>query len=97
MALQLPGEVEGAPALLSFLQDGLTTRLVRSRKFTVPAPVRGWVTNENIAAQTPQTAKFIDSGTLVINQANLDSYKDDLKKITSDIQGKFKDTYLNCQ
>ncbi|MCB9915755.1 MAG: hypothetical protein H6828_11495 [Planctomycetes bacterium] len=34
-ALQLPGEVEGAPALLSFLQDGLTTRLVRSRKFTV--------------------------------------------------------------
>ena len=47
--------------------------------------------------ETPQTAKFIDSGTLVINQANLDSYKDDLKKITSDIQGKFKDTYLNCQ
>jgi ribose transport system substrate-binding protein len=46
---------------------------------------------------TPQTAKFIDSGTLVINQANLDTYKDDLKKITADIQGKFKDTYLNCQ
>ena len=47
--------------------------------------------------ETPQTKKFIDSGTLVINQANLDSYKDDLKKITVDIQGKFKDTYLNCQ
>lgn len=46
---------------------------------------------------TPQTAKFIDSGTLVINQANLETYKDDLKKITADIQGKFKDTYLNCQ
>lgn len=46
---------------------------------------------------TPQTAKFIDSGTMVINQANLDTYKDDLKKITTDIQGKFKDTYLNCQ
>ena len=47
--------------------------------------------------KTPQTAKFIDSGTMVINQANLGTYKDDLKKITTDIQGKFKDTYLNCQ
>ncbi|HET7717764.1 MAG TPA: sugar ABC transporter substrate-binding protein [Bauldia sp.] len=47
--------------------------------------------------KTPQTAKFIDSGTLVINQANLETYKNDLKKITADIQGKFKDTYLNCQ
>lgn len=46
--------------------------------------------------ETPQTAKFIDSGTMVINQANLDTYKDDLKEITADIQGKFKDTYLNC-
>lgn len=47
--------------------------------------------------ETPQTKKFIDSGTLVINQANLETYKDDLKKITADIQGKFKDTYLDCQ
>jgi ribose transport system substrate-binding protein len=47
--------------------------------------------------ETPQTKKFIDSGTLVINQANLETYKDDLKKITTEIQGKFKDTYLNCQ
>ena len=47
--------------------------------------------------ETPQTKKFIDSGTLVINQANLATYKDDLKKITADIQGKFKDTYLSCQ
>ena len=34
---------------------------------------------------------------MVINQANLDTYKDELKKITTEIQGKFKDTYLNCQ
>ena len=47
--------------------------------------------------ETPQTKKFIDSGTLVINSANLDTYKDDLKKITTDIQGKFKDTYLTCE
>ena len=47
--------------------------------------------------ETPQTKKFIDSGTLVINQANLETYKNDLKAITTDIQGKFKDTYLNCQ
>ena len=30
--------------------------------------------------KTPQTARFINSGTLVINTANLTSYKDDLKK-----------------
>ena len=47
--------------------------------------------------KTPQTARFIDSGTLVINNANLTSYKDDLKKVTGDIQSKFKATYLNCK
>jgi ribose transport system substrate-binding protein len=47
--------------------------------------------------KTPQTARFIDSGTMVINADNLGSYKDALKKITADIQGKFKDTYLTCK
>jgi ribose transport system substrate-binding protein len=47
--------------------------------------------------KTPQTAHFIDSGTMVINTANLTSYKDDLKKITADIQAKFKATYLSCK
>jgi ribose transport system substrate-binding protein len=47
--------------------------------------------------KTPQTAHFIDSGTLVINTANLTSYKDDLKKVTADIQSKFKGTYLTCK
>jgi ribose transport system substrate-binding protein len=47
--------------------------------------------------KTPQTAHFIDSGTLVINTANIATYKDDLKKVTADIQGKFKDTYLSCK
>jgi ribose transport system substrate-binding protein len=47
--------------------------------------------------KTPQTVHFIDSGTMVINTTNLSSYKDDLKKITADIQGKFKSTYLNCK
>jgi ribose transport system substrate-binding protein len=47
--------------------------------------------------KTPQTAHFIDSGTLVISTANLTSYKDDMKKVTADIQGKFKSTYLDCK
>jgi ribose transport system substrate-binding protein len=47
--------------------------------------------------KTPQTAHFIDSGTMVINQANLTTYKDDLKKVTADIQGKFKTTYMTCK
>jgi ribose transport system substrate-binding protein len=47
--------------------------------------------------KTPQAARFIDSGTMVINTSNLNSYKDDLKKITADIQGKFKTTYLSCK
>ena len=47
--------------------------------------------------KTPQTAHFIDSGTLVINTANIASYKEDLKKITADIQSKFKTTYLTCK
>ncbi|HVX81322.1 MAG TPA: substrate-binding domain-containing protein [Devosiaceae bacterium] len=47
--------------------------------------------------KTPQTAHFIDSGTLVINESNLTTYKDDLKKVTADILGKFKTTYLTCK
>ena len=34
---------------------------------------------------------------MVINTANLATYKNDLKKLTADIQGKFKDTYLTCK
>ena len=48
--------------------------------------------------KTPQTAHFIDSsGTLVITTDNIGSYKDDLKKITADIQGSFKDKYMTCK
>lgn len=46
--------------------------------------------------KTPQTARFIDSGTLLISAANIDSYTDDLKELTKKLQGSFKDTYLNC-
>jgi ribose transport system substrate-binding protein len=47
--------------------------------------------------KTPQTAKFIDSGTVLIQKANVDTYKDDLKKVSSEIQGGFKDKYLACK
>ncbi|PSJ62655.1 sugar ABC transporter substrate-binding protein [Kumtagia ephedrae] len=46
--------------------------------------------------ETPQTKRFIDSGTMVINADNLESYRDDLKKITTSIQASFKDKYMNC-
>jgi ribose transport system substrate-binding protein len=46
--------------------------------------------------KTPQTAHFIDSGTLLISAANAETYKDDLKALTKKIQGSFKDTYLTC-
>lgn len=45
---------------------------------------------------TPQTGQFIDSGTLLIDSANVDTYGEDLKAITADIQGSFADTYLTC-
>ncbi|ODT66461.1 MAG: sugar ABC transporter substrate-binding protein [Pelagibacterium sp. SCN 63-23] len=45
---------------------------------------------------TPQTARFIDSGTLLISADNADSYQDDLKTLTADIQASFKDKYLTC-
>lgn len=46
--------------------------------------------------KTPQTAKFIDSGTMLISADNVDTYKGDLKKVTSDIQSTFKQKYLTC-
>ena len=47
--------------------------------------------------KTPQTAHFIDSGVVYVSAANLDSYKDDLKRLTADIQGRFKSTYMTCR
>jgi ribose transport system substrate-binding protein len=47
--------------------------------------------------KTPQTARFIDSGTLLISADNVDGYKNDLKKITSDLLSSFKQKYLICK
>jgi ribose transport system substrate-binding protein len=47
--------------------------------------------------KTPQTAKFIDSGTVLIQKSNLDSYKDDLKEVSVEIQSGFKDKFLACK
>ncbi|MDB5523435.1 MAG: monosaccharide transporter substrate-binding protein family [Rhizobium sp.] len=46
--------------------------------------------------KTPQTAHFIDSGTLLISSANAGTYHDDLKALTKKLQSSFKDTYLAC-
>jgi ribose transport system substrate-binding protein len=45
---------------------------------------------------TPQTARFIDSGTLLISSANIDSYAADLKALTGELQAGFKDKFLAC-
>jgi ribose transport system substrate-binding protein len=47
--------------------------------------------------KTPQTVRFIDSGTLLISADNVGTYKNDLKKITGDIQTSFKQKYLTCK
>lgn len=47
--------------------------------------------------KTPQTAHFIDSGTLLISNTNIGTYKDDLKALTKKLRGSFKDTYLACK
>jgi ribose transport system substrate-binding protein len=47
--------------------------------------------------KTPQTARFIDSGVVDVTAANLTTYKDDLKKLTAGIQGKFKSNYMTCK
>ena len=47
--------------------------------------------------KTPQTAHFIDSGVLEVTPDKLDTYKDDVKKLTTDIQSKFKATYMDCK
>lgn len=45
---------------------------------------------------TPQTAHFIDSGTLLISSENAGTYQDDLKALTAEIQAGFQDKYLTC-
>ena len=46
---------------------------------------------------TPQTAHFIDSGTVVISADNVGTYAQDLKALTKKMQATFKDTYLSCK
>jgi ribose transport system substrate-binding protein len=45
---------------------------------------------------TPQTAHFVDSGTVLVSSANVDSYGEDLKTLTASMQATFKDSYLTC-
>jgi ribose transport system substrate-binding protein len=47
--------------------------------------------------KTPQTAHFIDSGVVYVNAANLSSYRDDLKSLTTDIQKRFRSAYMSCK
>jgi ribose transport system substrate-binding protein len=47
--------------------------------------------------KTPQTAHFIDSGVLEVTPDKLVTYKDDVKKLTTDLQSKFKATYMDCK
>ena len=47
--------------------------------------------------ETTQNKTFIDSGTLLINADNIDTYKDELKKIAKDIIGSFEAKYLTCK
>lgn len=46
--------------------------------------------------KTPQTAHFIDSGTVVISADNVGTYAQDLKALTKKMQAGFKETYLTC-
>lgn len=47
--------------------------------------------------KSPQTAHFIDSGVLKVTADNLATAADEMKKMATDIQSKFKATYLNCK
>lgn len=47
--------------------------------------------------KTPQTAHFIDSGVLEVTADKLGTYQADVKKLTADIMGKFKPTYMDCK
>jgi ribose transport system substrate-binding protein len=47
--------------------------------------------------KSPQTAHFIDSGVLKVTADNLATAKDEMKKMATEIQSKFKATYLNCK
>ena len=46
---------------------------------------------------TPQTAHFVDSGTVVVSADNVGTYAQDLKALTKKMQVTFKDTYLTCK
>ena len=39
---------------------------------------------------------YVDSGTLLISEKNLTSYKEDLKTLTQEISKDFASKYLDC-
>lgn len=43
------------------------------------------------------TAKFVDSGTVFVNAAQVDTYVDAMRGITKDILANFAKDYMNCQ
>ena len=45
---------------------------------------------------TPQHETFIDSGTKLITADNIDTWQDEMKKVTEDILATFDDKFLDC-
>lgn len=99
--------IDDDPIVLAAIRDGFVSGTMAQNPYgqgyvgayAIDLLAGGGCTAKNDAPwiTTPQTKHFIDSGTLLISSANVDTYAADLKALTADIQGKFKDTYLTCK
>ncbi|MDE3088915.1 MAG: substrate-binding domain-containing protein [Chloroflexota bacterium] len=89
--------IDDDPIVLNAIKDGYLAGTMAQNPYGqayVGAMVLGYLSTG--CTRKADAPWYIDSGTLLINQANLTTYKDDLKKITKDFAAGFKGKYLTC-
>ncbi|WP_316979426.1 substrate-binding domain-containing protein [Shumkonia mesophila] len=98
--------IDDDPIVLSAIKDGFLQGTMAQNPygqgyiaaFALKRFVEGCKIKKDAKFQeTPQNKTFIDSGTLLIHAGNIDTYKDELKKIANEIIGSLEEKYLDCK
>lgn len=89
--------IDDDPIVLDAIRDGFLVGTMAQNPYGqayVGAQVLGMLANG--CTRKADAPYYVDSGTLLISEKNIESYKDDLKVLTQEISKEFPAKYLSC-
>ena len=89
--------IDDDPIVLDAIKNGFLTGTMAQNPYGqayITAHVLGLL--KNGCTKKADAPTYVDSGTLLISEKNLTSYKEDLKTLTAEINKDFASKYLDC-